>query len=142
MTAAGEGDRDEEQLCMALVKSHTDWEKELERLLSEAERAKASERTTKIFIDKDGKRFHFVLLVQRPLTRTIRNIKPLLHRVRLAYDGHCWGFYVGFEEKRYREYGNNKSERYFVFSFRLDSIGSFAQRIKQPAMLERGRSIQ
>ncbi|MBW1784112.1 MAG: hypothetical protein JRL30_25655 [Deltaproteobacteria bacterium] len=78
-----EGNPDEEQACMALVKSRTDWGKELERLRSEAEKAQAPERTTKMFIDKDGKRLDSVLLGQRPLPKTIRNIKPGRYEFRL-----------------------------------------------------------
>lgn len=58
------------------------------------------------------------------------NIHPLLHRVRLDYSGHCWGFYVGFEQKQYRENGVDRSEKVFVFSLRLDSLGSFAKKFK------------
>lgn len=58
------------------------------------------------------------------------NFKPLLHRVRLDYSGHCWGFYIGYEEKRYREHGVSKGERAFVFSLRLDSLGSFAKKFR------------
>jgi len=68
---------------------------------------------------------------------SLGSIKPLLHRVRLDYDGHCWGFYVGFEEKKYREFGTEKTEHYFVFSFRLETIGSFAKKIKQPQFARR-----
>lgn len=59
-------------------------------------------------------------------------IRPLLHRIRLEYNGHCWGFYLGFEEKKYRESGNWKQERAMVLSIRLDSLGSFAQKFRQP----------
>lgn len=68
---------------------------------------------------------------------SLGSIKPLLHRVRLDYDGHCWGFYIGFEEKKYREYGTEKAEHYFVLSFRLETIGSFAKKIKQPQFAKR-----
>jgi len=65
---------------------------------------------------------------------SLGSIKPLLHRIRLDYDGHCWGFYIGFEEKKYREYGTEKAEHYFVFSLKLESIGSFANKIRQPSI--------
>ncbi len=58
-------------------------------------------------------------------------ITPLIHRIRLDYDGHCWGFYIGFEEKKFKEYGNARNERAIVFSFRLDSLGSFAKKFKR-----------
>lgn len=63
------------------------------------------------------------------------SIKPLLHRVRLEYNGHCWGFYIGYEEKRYREHGIGKGERAFVFSLRLDSLGSFAKKFRNPEVV-------
>jgi hypothetical protein len=61
---------------------------------------------------------------------SLSNIHPLLHRVRLDYNGHCWGFYIGFEQKQYREYGVDRSEKMFVFSLRLDSLGSFAKKFR------------
>ena len=61
-------------------------------------------------------------------------VKPTLHRVRLEYNGHCWGVAVGFEEKRYRQYGNWKSERAITLGLQLESIGSFAQRFRRPVI--------
>lgn len=61
-------------------------------------------------------------------------MKPTLHRVRLEYEGHCWGVSLGFEEKRYRQYGNWKNERAITFALRLESIGSFAQRFRRPLL--------
>ncbi len=55
---------------------------------------------------------------------------PVKHEVRLEYRGHCWGCYVGVEEKFYRQYGNNKHDRAFVLSVYIDSLGSFAKKIK------------
>lgn len=63
-------------------------------------------------------------------------IKPLIHRIGLDYDGHCWGCYVGFEEKKYKECGIGRNERAFVFSFRLDSLGSFAKKFKSSPLLK------
>jgi len=57
-------------------------------------------------------------------------IKPLIHRVRLDYDGHCWGCYIGVEEKKYKECGIDRTERAVIFAFRLDSLGSFAKKFK------------
>jgi len=65
---------------------------------------------------------------------SLGSIKPLLHRIRLDYNGHCWGFCIGFEEKKYREYGTERAEHYFVFSLKLESIGSFANKIRQPSI--------
>jgi hypothetical protein len=62
-------------------------------------------------------------------------VRPLSHRIRLDYDGHCWGVSLGFEEKRYRQYGNWKSEHAFSMSLRLDSLGSFTKRFKRPVVL-------
>lgn len=71
----------------------------------------------------------------RPHFFGFSTIRPLLHRVRLDYNGHCWGFYCGFEEKKYRESGNWKRECAIVLSVRLDSLGSFAQKFRQPQMM-------
>jgi hypothetical protein len=57
-------------------------------------------------------------------------MKPMLHRIRLDYEGHCWGFSLGWEEKRYRQYGNWKSERAVTLALRLESVGSFAQKFR------------
>ncbi len=61
-------------------------------------------------------------------------LKALTHRVKLDYEGHCWGVALGFEEKNYREYGNWKSERAFTLFVRLESLGSFARKFKRPAV--------
>lgn len=62
---------------------------------------------------------------------SVDGITPLIHRVRLDYDGHCWGFYLGYEEKRYKEYGMRRNERAIIFAFRLNSLGSFAKKFKR-----------
>lgn len=59
-------------------------------------------------------------------------VHPLYQSVYLNYDGHCWGITLGFEEKRYRQYGKWKSERAITLSLRLESIGSFAQKFRRP----------
>ncbi|KKQ49107.1 MAG: Organic solvent tolerance protein [candidate division TM6 bacterium GW2011_GWF2_38_10] len=66
----------------------------------------------------------------------LSSIRPLLQRVRLDYSGHCWGAYIGFEHKKYREYGVDRSEKVFVFSLRLDSLGSFAKKFKGLPLLK------
>lgn len=53
---------------------------------------------------------------------------PVLHRLRFDYQGHCWGFYVGVEEKQYREYGNPKTEYSLIFAVSLETLGSFAKK--------------
>lgn len=63
------------------------------------------------------------------------DIKPLVHGISFEYKAHCWGFHLGFEEKKYREFGNNKHERNIVFSLRLDTLGSFAKRFKKPEII-------
>lgn len=55
---------------------------------------------------------------------------PIKHEVRLEYRGHCWGFYIGIEAKNYRQYGYGKSDKAFVLSIYVDSLGSFAKKIK------------
>jgi lipopolysaccharide assembly outer membrane protein LptD (OstA) len=67
----------------------------------------------------------------------LRSLKPLIHRIKMEINGHCWGCYVGFEEKKYREYGNRKAEHSFVFSLRLDSLGSFAKKFRRPAVIHK-----
>ena len=62
----------------------------------------------------------------------LNTMKPMLHRFRLDYEGHCWGASIGWEEKRYRQYGTWKSERAITFALRLESIGSFAQKFRRP----------
>lgn len=57
-------------------------------------------------------------------------LSPVKHELRLEYRGHCWGLYVGIEEKNYRQYGYDKCDRIFVFSVYVDSLGSFAKKIK------------
>ena len=59
-------------------------------------------------------------------------LKPLIHRLRVEYEGHCWGISVGFEEKKYREYGNRLAERTWFFAFKLESLGSYSQKYKRP----------
>lgn len=66
-------------------------------------------------------------------------ITPLIHRIRLDYDGHCWGFYVGLEEKKFKEYGIGRDERAVVFSFRLNSLGSFAKKFKKMPQMMRNQ---
>ncbi len=58
-------------------------------------------------------------------------IAPLIHCVRLDYDGHCWGAYIGFEEKKYKEYGIGRNECAVACAFRLDSLGSFAKKFRK-----------
>ncbi len=66
----------------------------------------------------------------------LSGIKPLLHTVRFEYSGHCYGFYLGYEEKKYREFGHDKHERAIVFSLRLNTLGSFAKRFKRPHIMD------
>jgi len=63
-------------------------------------------------------------------------IAPLIHRIRLDYNGHCWGMYIGYEEKKYKEYGIGRNERAIVFTFRLDSLGSFAKKFRRTPLLD------
>lgn len=76
----------------------------------------------------DEKGYHFA---------DLQGLKPLLHRVRMEINGHCWGFYLGFEAKKYRDCGNNKSEHTLVFSLRLDSLGSFAKKFRRPPIIHK-----
>lgn len=76
------------------------------------------------FYDEQG--WHFAEL---------KGIKPLIHRIRMEINGHCWGLYFGFEAKKYRECGNRKAEHTFVFALKLDSLGTFAKKFRrQPIM--------
>lgn len=67
---------------------------------------------------------------------------PIQHEIRLEYKGHCWGGYVGFEEKSYRQYNYNKCDRSFVISLYVDSLGSFAKKIKSNNELATGIQIK
>ncbi len=57
-------------------------------------------------------------------------LSPLKHELRLEYRGHCWGLYLGVEAKNYRQYGYDTSDKIFVLSVYVDSLGSFAKKIK------------
>lgn len=61
----------------------------------------------------------------------VRGFFPIIQRVGLEYKNHCWSAYCSFEEKRYREYGHEKSERLITFIIKFDALGSFAKRFKQ-----------
>lgn len=76
----------------------------------------------------DEKGYHFA---------DLRGLKPLLHRVKMEISGHCWGFYLGFEAKKYRDCGNSKAEHTVVFSLRLDSLGSFAKKFRRQPIIHR-----
>lgn len=67
----------------------------------------------------------------------LHGLKPLIHRIKMDINGHCWGFYLGFEEKKYRECGNWRAEHSVVFSLRLDSLGSFAKKFRRPAIIHK-----
>lgn len=60
----------------------------------------------------------------------LNRIVPLIHKIRFDYQGHCWGCSIGFEEKRYKECSIGRNERAIVFCLKLDSLGSFANKIK------------
>jgi hypothetical protein len=63
------------------------------------------------------------------------SFNPISHMVNIDYKGHCWGFIFGFEERRYRQQGRIKSEQAFMFSFKLDTLGSFAKHFKREAAI-------
>jgi hypothetical protein len=67
-------------------------------------------------------------------------VQPLIHRVRLDYEGHCWGCYIGFEQKKYKECSIGRNEQAIVFCLRLDSLGSFANRFKSTPQVERAQA--
>lgn len=69
----------------------------------------------------------------------LAGIKPLLHTVRIEVTGHCAGFYIGYEEKKYREFGHDKHERAIVFSLRVNSLGSLAKRFKRPYIMDNSK---
>ncbi|MBU4387568.1 hypothetical protein KJ644_03800 [Candidatus Dependentiae bacterium] len=66
-----------------------------------------------------------------------QGIRPLQHAIKLNYDGHCWGISLGYEEKRYKEYGNWKSDKAFTLFLHLDSLGSFARKFKRPSVINK-----
>jgi lipopolysaccharide assembly outer membrane protein LptD (OstA) len=60
-----------------------------------------------------------------------KGIDALFHKLYFDLKGHCWGLSIGFEEKRYREQGDVKSERGIFLSFKLNSLGSFSSKLKR-----------
>ncbi len=60
----------------------------------------------------------------------LKGLTPLIHHVRLDYDGHCWGFFIGWEQKKFRNYGIGRDELSLFLAFRLNSLGSFAKKFK------------
>jgi len=65
------------------------------------------------------------------------DINSLCHRLDMKFNGHCWGLSLGLEEKRFREQGIIKSERGFVLSFKLESLGSIGSRFRaEPQIIE------
>jgi len=67
---------------------------------------------------------------ENSLISLFQNINALCHRLDVKLNGHCWGISFGLQEKRYRQQGIVRSERGFVFSFKLESLGSFGGRFK------------
>lgn len=64
-------------------------------------------------------------------------LRPLQHALKLNYEGHCWGVSLGYEEKKYREYGHWKNDKAYSLFLRLDSLGSFARRFKKPVIINK-----
>ncbi|MBD3272871.1 hypothetical protein GF385_00780 [Candidatus Dependentiae bacterium] len=64
-------------------------------------------------------------------------LRPLQHAIKLNYEGHCWGISLGYEEKRYKEYGNWKSDKAYTLFVKLESLGSFARKFKKPEITNR-----
>lgn len=65
----------------------------------------------------------------------LNRIRPLCQNVYLSYRSDCWAVLLGYEEKRYKRCGKWQSEQAFVFSFKLESLGSFAKKFKRPPMM-------
>lgn len=61
-----------------------------------------------------------------------RFFRPLIHQLKFEYDGHCWGFYCGVEEKVYRESGVSRRDQSIVISIHFDSLGSVGKKFKSP----------
>ena len=59
-------------------------------------------------------------------------LRPLIHQLKFEYGGHCWGFYLGVEEKLYRESGISRRDQLIVFSIHFDSLGSLGKKFKSP----------
>ncbi len=74
---------------------------------------------------------------KRSMVLPLEGLRPLQHTIKINYNGHCWGFSIGYEEKRYKEYGNWKSDKAFTLFLRLDSLGSFARKFKRPAIISK-----
>jgi len=88
-----EKNRDEEQACLDLIRYRTSWKREFERLCSAVEQADPPERAMEIIINKNGEYFETILFGRRPLTKTIKNVRPGLYGFRLET-----GWLLGEEE--------------------------------------------
>lgn len=84
----------------------------------------------KITIEYDGN--YFLSHEDRTCVDTL---KPLSHRGAISYAFDCWRVMFGFEERRYKDFGQWRADHAFVFSVRLDTLGSYAQRFKRPGSL-------
>lgn len=60
-----------------------------------------------------------------------KGMQPLLSSFAISYTSDCWGISFGSEEKRYRQSGIWHKEHSFVFRFKLDSLGSFAKKMRR-----------
>ena len=64
-------------------------------------------------------------------------LRPLRHAINISYEGHCWEISLGYEEKRYKEYGNWKNDKAYTLFVRLESLGSFARKFKKPVVINK-----
>ena len=78
----------------------------------------------------------FALKGARP-SSFFAHVDVLLQRLRIDYNGHCWGVSFSFEEKRFSQRGQVKKEQLYCFSFRLQSLGVLAKYFKnKPTILK------
>jgi hypothetical protein len=84
---------------------------------------------------KKGLFLHYSGMLYANTSETIfnfKNIQSLAQFIKFEYKGHCWGCSLGFEEKHYKELGITKKDQTFVFSLKIDLLGSVSKKLKTP----------
>ncbi|MGD1997351.1 MAG: hypothetical protein PVJ92_00375 [Candidatus Dependentiae bacterium] len=59
------------------------------------------------------------------------NGRALQQAIGLQYEGHCWSWRAGYEEKRYVHYGRRKKQRALFCMFTFRPLGALGTKIKQ-----------
>jgi hypothetical protein len=76
-------DRQEEQACLDLIKSHPGLEKRFEKQCKEMEKAGKRDRPLRLIIDKDGESFETINIDQLSPTQSLKSIAPGRYGFRL-----------------------------------------------------------